>query len=350
MNLESLRTYLGMGREKSLSYKRALLKFSVFHSILQVLLLLVVNFLYAEKITVLTYPVGRHSPDSWCHPAVTQSLLRGFGALQVDYNYNPSQEHEVGSTVVVLTNMDALKQAIRWKRAGRIKKLLAGPNLVISPKDHSGIILAPEIDKYMVNSEWTKTAYIEDAPELIRSIAIWPAGVDIGYWNPSQLLSIKKTNNVLVYWKTESIKFCQAIEEVLRKNYWNPVRIQYGHYTHEAFKQALNSSSFAVFISRSESQGLALAEAWAMDVPTIVWNPRELVTNGRTYTDSSACPYLTPQTGADWKHIQEFEYLLSQMPTLLASFSPRAWTLQNMSDTASASTLLSLINSIQNHE
>jgi hypothetical protein len=243
--------------------------------------------------------------------------------------------------------MDALKQAISWKRSGKIKRLLAGPNLVVSPKDHNGIILSPEIDKYMVNSEWTKTAYIEDAPQLSQNIAIWPAGVDTKYWAPSQLLSIKNTNNVLVYWKTESLEFCQTIEQILRKHNWNPIRIQYGHYNQETYKQMLENSVFAVFISRSESQGLALAEAWAMDVPTIVWNPNELTINGRIYSESSACPYLTLQTGICWKSFEEFEQSLLNIPLHLISFSPRAWVLKNMSDAASANILISIINSIK---
>lgn len=300
-----------------------------------------------EKITILTYPVAKHSPENWHHPAVTNSLLRGLQELGVNYNYNPSKLSEVGSTVVVLANIDALKQAIEWKRTGTIKKLLAGPNLVVSPQDHHGIIASTEIDRYMVNSNWTKTAYLEDAPQLARNITIWPAGVDVRFWDPSQTLSEKQTTNVLVYWKTESEAFCNEIEQSLKKNSWNPVRIKYGQYTIETFKRELERCIFAVFISRSESQGLALAEAWAMDVPTLVWNPQELTFNGRTYSESSACPYLSTQNGYDWKTIQEFEAILKIIPTNLHNFTPRSWTLQHMSDAACAEILLALVNSIK---
>lgn len=304
------------------------------------------NMYASNKITVLTYPVGRYSSDSWYHPAVTNSLLRGLQELQVDFNYNPSQENDVGQIVVVLTNIEALKQAISWKQAGRIKKLLAGPNLVISPQNHHGIILSPEIDIYMVNSSWTKTAYIEDGPSLANHIGIWPAGIDIYSWNPSKKLSDKKTNQVLVYWKTEPVEFCNEVEQVLRKYNWNPVRIQYGQYDQQTYKQTLENSLFSVFISRSESQGLALAEAWTMDVPTLVWNPQTVVINGRMYSESSACPYLSDQTGFDWQTIQEFENILQLIKISIKKFTPRSWTLDNMSDAASAQILISLINSI----
>ena len=300
----------------------------------------------SQKITILTYPVGKHSQNSWYHPAVTNSLLRGLQELQVNFNYNPSQENDVGQTVVVLTNIDALKQAIVWKRKGRIKKLLAGPNLVVSPKEHHGVVLSPEIDIYMVNSQWTKTAYTEDAPSLINHIGIWPAGIDIRFWNPSLKLTDKKNRNALVYWKTESIEFCNEVEQVLKKYNWNPIRIRYGQYDLQTYKNTLENSLFAVFISRSESQGLALAEAWAMDVPTLVWNPKALEINGRVYSESSACPYLSPQTGFDWQTIKEFENILKSKENLIPKFTPRSWVLDNMSDAASTQILLSLINSI----
>lgn len=299
----------------------------------------------AEKITVLTRPVNRPTVSLWYHSAVVHSLLRGLSNLEVDFNYNPIDESEVGSIVFVPSNEDALEQAIEWKKSGKIKKLLAGPNHVISPLENA-IVLSPYIDRYLVNSEWTRTAYLEEAPEMIRNIAIWPAGVDPDVWAPSQLYA--KQNQVLVYWKTEAEEFCEAVEELLRKYHWEPIRIRYGSYDQATFRQVLDCSVFAVFISRSESQGLALAEAWSMDVPTFVWNPQELTINERRYTESSACPYLTPHTGIDWKNLEEFEALLQAIhPEDMNLFHPREWVLDNMSDTASAAILLSIIGSIE---
>lgn len=297
-----------------------------------------------EKITVLTYPVGRYSSDSWCHAGVTHSLLRGLKELQVDFNYNPSQEDEVGSTVVVLTNIDALQQAIDWKKQRKIKKLLVGPNLATIFLPDYKILLSPEIDINIVPSHWIKTAYLEVAPELINCISIWPAGVDINYWNPSKKLHEKSSNQVLVYWKTDSEDLCKSIELLLQKYHWNPVRIQYGQYDQASYKNILQSSFFAVFISRSESQSLALAEAWAMDVPTLIWDPQELIAFNRKFSEVSACPYLHNQNGRNWKTLESFECLLKTI--MFQQFAPRTWVLENMSDPVSAKMLISIIDSI----
>lgn len=300
----------------------------------------------AEKITILTRQVTHENIGFWFHPTVTNSLLRGLQNLQVDFNYNPSNLNEVASTVVVLSDLNALSQAIDWKKTGRIKKLLAGPNLVISPLDQKEIITSPYIDRYLVNSEWVKKAYIEDAPDMMRNIAIWPSGVDSNYWNRSKKAK-KHNRDVLVYWKTESEQFCIDVENILKKYSWRPVRIRYGQYNFGMFKQMLENSVFSVFISKSESQGIALLEAWSMDIPTFVWNSKEpLIINNRLYSEYSACPYLTPDTGLKWRNLEEFEILLHQMPQKLASFHPREWVLKNMSDTVSVKILLSIIDSI----
>ena len=52
----------------------------------------------------------------------------------------------------------------------------------------------------------------------------------------------------------------------------------------------------AVFLSSSESQGIALAEAWSMNVPTFVWNPKPKELNGRYFPSVDSAPYLTPET------------------------------------------------------
>lgn len=306
---------------------------------------LLTSISHSLEITILTQPVDRYSSDSWCHPAVTSSLLRGLEKLEINFNYNPKKEVDVHSTVVVLSNTDALHQAIEWKKAGKIKKLLAGPNLVIGPLDHDGVILSPYIDRYLVNSNWTKVAYIEDAPMMSRNITIWPSGIDPYHWNPLTSKSTKK-NKVMVYWKTEPEEFCEEVEKILIKYGWDPLRIRYGAYDTSSFKQTLETCTFAVFISRSESQGIALAETWSMDVPTLAWNPNELVINNRKYSESSACPYLTSTTGFEWKYFDEFERLLELIPNNLNSFYPRKWVMENISDTASVSALLSIIKDI----
>lgn len=122
------------------------------------------------------------------------------------------------------------------------------------------------------------------------------------------------------------------------------VRLGYGDHTREEYKKELDRSSIAVFLSSFETQGIALAEAWAMDVPTLVWNPRsEASWRGRSFVAKSSAPYLTAATGMDWITIDQLAQTLRDALAKRASFSPREWVLANMTDAICSAHLLEII-------
>ena len=295
-----------------------------------------------NKITILTQPIGGRRGDGG-HPAVTRSLLEGLKKLKFSYNYNPRHVKDVADVIFVLADTNALQQAINLKKNGTIKKIIAGPNIVMWPTDRGGIIADPAIVVYVVPSIPTMVAYLEIEPSLQSHTQVWFAGVDEKKWQP--LKQKEKTNSVLVYWKTESESFYKKVVKLLQAYDWHVIPIRYGKYNHSDYKKVLSQASFAVFISRSESQGLALAEAWAMDVPTLCWNPRQRNARGREYSLVSSCPYLSVQTGYDWRDLADFERLLKSIPYYLKDFSPRAWVLEHMTDEASALRMLAIIES-----
>ena len=210
------------------------------------------------KITVLTQPINaRASQDIQGHFGVTSSVLHGFQKLNIPMNYNPQRIDEVGDHIVVLVNIDALYQAIELKRAGRIKTLIVGPNILSDPAGHNHILGSSEIDWYIAPCDWARTCNCEEEPLIQGKTAIWYVGVDVDYWTPNYEKSETKT--MLVYWKTGPESFCNAVEGVLHKNGWKTKRIRYGDYNLAQYKQLLNEVDAATFISQSESQGIALA-------------------------------------------------------------------------------------------
>ena len=163
------------------------------------------------------------------HYAVTRSLIEGLKRLNANFNYNPASYKHFSDTVIVLSHPDALIESIKLKKKGKIKKLLAGPNIVVFSTDFNNLIAAPEIDTCIVPSEWVRVAYIEDVPALKDRIDIWSAGIDETFWKPGP--EIPETNNVLIYWKTEPEEFYLNVKELLLRNNWNPVTLKYGEYT-----------------------------------------------------------------------------------------------------------------------
>ena len=113
----------------------------------------------------------------------------------------------------------------------------------------------------------------------------------------------------------------------------------------DEYKKLLTKCQFAVFLSESEMQGMALAESWAMNVPTLVWNPMQCSSGGVFFRTSSA-PYLTEVLGDSWKTVEELESLLDQFPDKLKTYSPRAWTKKNLTDEASVCQLLEIFSNL----
>ena len=103
------------------------------------------------------------------HAAVTKSLIQGLSEMKTDFVYNPVLEKNVSDTVIVVSDMKALNQAIQWKKDGKIKKLLAGPNLLDLPTKYNHALSAKEIDTVLVPSEWVKQVY-EKSPFGIRAL------------------------------------------------------------------------------------------------------------------------------------------------------------------------------------
>ncbi|MBS1986305.1 hypothetical protein JST99_00020 [Candidatus Dependentiae bacterium] len=290
-----------------------------------------------QPITIMTAPLG----GTGCgHRQVTESLLRGLAHLEIPFVYNPSRLNQVTEIVIVLADPKALQQAIVLKKKRKIKYLCAGPNIMTRADEHDGILASPEVDICIVPSAWVATAYEEEMPALKGRIRSWFAGVDALYWLCDKAKIAD--NNVLIYWKTESESFVHEIESIARETGFNPIRLRYGHHTAVQYKAVLEQVSLAIFISLSESQGIALAEAWSMNVPTLVWNSGKLHAHGRIYSAVSASPYLTELTGRMWKSMPELRYLLYRLSDNF--FAPRQWVIEHMTDVVSTRMLLDLIN------
>lgn len=269
--------------------------------------------------------------------AVVQSFLNGCRKNGVTVNCNPKGINDVAEVVVVLSGIPSLRQAIAWKKEGRIKRLLAGPNLVVLPSDNLELIIDPAIDYYLVNSQWTYDMYIKDAPALLNRCLIWPAGVDVAFWKPDHDL---KEGTVLIYEKAAEPELMQHCNGILQGLGYKVLQLKYGQYTSEQYLRKLRESEFAVFFSRSESQGIGLLEAWAVNVPTLVWNPGSIKIRDHTGVEkiwvASSAPYLSDQTGLFFKSGVDFTSVVGQYSERKGKFSPRHWVLENMTDELSA--------------
>lgn len=283
------------------------------------------------------------------HFAVTRSVVEGLRSAGVNANYNPTRVADVADAVVVLNGVEALAQAISWRREGRIRRLLAGPNILTFAGDHGGLIASPEVDVCVTPAPWVNALYIADCPELEGRCAAWPAGVDTAFWRPDR--TKKKRDRVLIYEKRNKgpIGDIDDYVSILQKRGLDVSRIGYGGYNRDQYLAALQEASLMVGFVSSESQGLAWAEAWSADVPTLIRAQDRETFLGRAF-DSSTAPYLCEENGSFFRSldrglaasVRDFEEVVTRWEANRERFRAREWTLQNMSDEVCARKLCDL--------
>ncbi|MBL8030444.1 MAG: glycosyltransferase [Candidatus Doudnabacteria bacterium] len=269
--------------------------------------------------------------------AVQNSLETGLFELGVDFKVDSfARSLELAC---VLSGLKTLEWAIGRKRKGQINKIVAGPNLVVSPKDYSEIICREEIDKIVVPSQWVKEFYERECPNLQSKIEVWAAGVE----DRGRL--VKPDGQFTVLYKSGPESLLNEVREVLGSTGKNYSVLHYGKYSHEDFFKTLRGTKALVYISKSESQGLALHEAWMAGVPTLVWNGGRFEYKGMSYeSDKISAPYLDPSCGLFFKNSNEFTIVLGEFLQNYSNFSPRDYSLRNFTNKISAQKFLNILN------
>ncbi len=268
------------------------------------------------------------------HFAVTRSLVEGLEKIGADFNYNPQQLSQLAHTVVVLAGMRTLRQAIRLKQQGHIRRLFAGPNIVVFSSDYNSILASPEVDAAITPCDWVIDVYLEDNPSLERRIFSWPAGVDTAFWVPNPEV---KRDRIMIFEKQNKgpVGPVEPYAEYLRSLGVRVEILHYGNFRHQQYRELLHQSYLMLGFVTDESQGIAWAEAWAADVPTLLWRNTSNIFKGRHYHCSTA-PYLCDQNGIFFDDLEHFKQQFAYWQSHRSRFAPRDWVLMNMSDEACA--------------
>lgn len=295
--------------------------------------------LFKKALKSLIYTItqnGRYG-DIGGPAAVQKSLIAGLMKLNVPFKLNP-WAYKISGTVCVLRDEKALRWALERKKKGFITKIIAGPNIVVSPTDYDGIIKDSGINTVVVPSDWNKRWWMTFDQALEARAEVWAAGVeDFGAGrNPNGVC--------IVYSKNPNEKLFHKIMEVLW-NYKLPIVVsEYGKFKQKEYFRLLKNARMLVYLSESESQGIALHEAWMADIPALVWNRGYFEHKGQRFTDLSiGAPYLTEACGISFSGEEDFEQKLIEFNERYDSFKPRAYSLGHFTNEISARKYITIV-------
>lgn len=196
---------------------------------------------------------------------------------------------------------------------------LMGPNLMVWPSD------IPEYFKrynnFIMPSKWVLELYTSSPICINTKLFVWPVGIDTDlFCNTNKNIQ----RDCIIYYKNRSIEDLNKVTDLLRRTNSTYTVIEYGKYTEETFKEVLRTSSYAILLTNTESQGIGYMEILSSNIPCFVFDTIDYCGYKAT-----SVPYFDYTCGiiSDFSkdYISEFLIFLQN----LNNYSPREYITKN---------------------
>ena len=182
--------------------------------------------------------------------------------------------------------------------------LLCGPTICNHPIDDELLPTRYAIRQVLVPSAWVARMFSELWPGLV---SVWPVGIDVERWRPAATAA--KDIDVLIYDKIfrDREKYedsmIKPLQEELRRRGLVVERLRYGSYFERQLHALSRRTRALVYLSRHETQGIALEQMLACDIPVFAWDPGgdwqtlEYLLRGVRYGPVTSVPYWDERCG-----------------------------------------------------
>ena len=261
------------------------------------------------------------------------NLCLGLDRLGIPYQINlPFEDLREDDRVAVLGRGRYALQGYN-----RPNPIVAGIGLMTHPSEWPTLCEEYPVVRYLQHSEWANAVYRHYFGERC---CIWPVGIDTSAWTPSV---VRKDLDILLYDKVQWERarneqtLLQPIREGLLRRKIRFAELRYGSYEEADFRALLARSRAMIFLSESESQGLAYQECLSCGVPVIAWDQGWWLDPNRFQwgdpnVPATSVPYFDARCGDRFKNIEEFETKFDRFLERVRrqEFDSRAFILENL--------------------
>ena len=262
---------------------------------------------------------------------VVLNLLTGLDAAAYPYVVNAGLT--ATKTLWIHDDADALVESMKLPTDVAI---IAGPNIYTLPNEIPKTVDMSRII-WIHPAPWVESFWQASGALSMRS-AVWPVGIDTTAFKPAN----EQKNIVLVYNKQRSDADVAAVCAALKVRGEKYEVLTYGQYQEAQYLHLLKRSKAIVWIGRSESQGIGLQEALAMDVPVLVWDVSvfgDWVGAGHerfskaqlAFSPVTAAPYFDETCGLKFTNQADLDKTLDTFLVTLSGFTPRAYIEKELS-------------------
>jgi glycosyltransferase involved in cell wall biosynthesis len=220
-------------------------------------------------------------------------------------------------------------------------KIIYGPQFGLFPP--SGPLMGP-LNEELVGrcafnslSNWVRDYFLEYGG-MIMPIRNFPFAIDVEKFVPSEQ---EKTLECILYFKHRHPSQKDELLRIAKKLSLDFKFIEYGHYNESEYLNALQKARFMVVLDAHESQGFALQEAMACNIPLVVWNASTLYDeyhgNQQIYENyrpkklyATSVPYWDDRCGIIAKNAEELRDGIMKMRLDYPKYSPREYVMENL--------------------
>ncbi|EKD23705.1 MAG: hypothetical protein ACD_81C00190G0006 [uncultured bacterium] len=263
---------------------------------------------------------------------VVDNLIKGLDLL--GYPYVINKRLDSCKRLWIHDDVSALK---KLKTLPSDINVVVGPNIFILPRHIPENISLSRV-VYLHPSRWIKNFWMHFG-YTAGPIEVWPAGIDTNEFKQSD----EEKDIVLVYFKQRFPEELKQLEDILREKHIAFEKVVYGEYQEAHYKKYLSQARYVVWLGRHESQGIALEEALACNVPMLVWDVKSLghwtpigkemslfTQEENDFTDTTSAEYFDDTCGIKIKKADELDSAIERMEKEWQTFKPRNYILNTL--------------------
>jgi hypothetical protein len=222
---------------------------------------------------------------------------------------------------------------------------LFGPHFSVFPNKKDMEMIEGQKSIYLQPSKWAMESW-KNNKEYCENIRfdILPWGVDTDVFQCR-----KKRNKVFIYFKRRIPSEFYLVENELKKRSIAYRIFDYvNRYSEEEYKDFLKECKYGIWVDAHESQGFALEEALACDVPLLVWNVSNMKQEyGSSYSEipATTIPYWDERCGEYFYKAEDFIETLDLFIEKEESqkYKPREYIMENLSISVCERRMVNLI-------
>lgn len=217
--------------------------------------------------------------------------------------------------------------------------VVIGPNIVVTPDQKPEVF--SKFKRSVVPSKWVRDKYKTFGECSDVECSIWSVGIDTDEFRPAKH---GDPRDGLLYYKNRPLADWSKATQLFKDAMRGCVVLEYGKYDSKAMAKYSNAVGYAMVLSGTESQGIALMEIMATGTPVFVLNQPKW-----NEFDSTSAPYFDGRCGKiaelnDPGCYSEWEDFLGKVD----SYSPRDYIMENHTLEKSAQKYLDILTGANN--